>query len=144
MDIGPSGMTVQAIGCSVNGAQSGGTTTTTLGLYGDDGSNRPNLSNLIFSGTVTLTATGNRTAAITPTFLPYGRYWSAFLYVVSSAPTTAATCFGINNNAPLMYTANIAGIVRGLQITGQSSLPSTGTLTLNGGGNVIIVELQTA
>lgn len=133
---------LQSLGCNVTTAQVGGTTTTTLGLYGDDGSGgAPNFAGgLLASGTVVLTTTGVKTAAITYTPTP-GRYWSAFLWVASVAPGTVPILTCATNATSLWCpNANFPTVIRCFTLTGLSALPTTAqTLAGNGGSTGVIV-----
>lgn len=126
-------LTVRALGISVTAAQSGGTTTLSVGVYRDDGTlGNPLLPpGPVASGAVAaLTSIGNRTVAVSTTLSP-GRWWLASLYVVTSAPTTAATVAAYNGNiglaTPIPNGSALTLNSRCRQLTGQSALPTSGT-----------------
>lgn len=147
LDVGPEEQSYTALGVAVTTAQVAGTTTTTLGAYRDDGSGgRPNLvGGPVVSAAVTLTATGNRPGAVTWNPQP-GRWWLAFLYVASVAPTTAPQVSGIANAAPVLWVPSagaIGGSVRGLTATGLTVLPTT-QVALTPATTITVVAAQSA
>lgn len=152
VDVGPAATAYAALGVGVSATvQVAGTTTTTLAVYPDDGTGaRPQCAGgPIASGTVTLTAANNRTVAISTTLQP-GRYWLAFLYVESVAPTTKAQVYMITNavTGPIASSSVIGNIVgRGWLITGATVMPTTdvrSSMTSIGGTQAPIVALQAA
>lgn len=129
-DVGPMPDAFSALGVGVTTAQVSGTTTTTLAVYPDDGTGgQPRtVGGPIVSGTVTLTATGNRSAAVA--WNPdAGRYWLAFLYVATAAPTTAPLVQAITNGTSLWQTTIGGNPTRGLSVAAQTAMP-TGAVTL--------------
>lgn len=144
-DIGPNSMTLQSIAVNVNTALVGGTTTTTLALYSDDGTGGfPLLTSggLLQSGTVVLTSVGKATLS-SSLVLTRGRYWGAFLYNETSAPSTAAILATYSNAAPALWLPNgftLGSASRALTLTGQTSMPTTAqTLSVSNTGQVVPV-----
>ncbi len=141
-------LSVNAIGCYCSTAAVAGTYTVTLGVYADNGSGSgPDLSNLIASGTITPTSTGNKWATITTqTF--NGRYWLAFLYYQTVAPSTVPQFFcannTVNNTVGVNSGNNIGAAVRGLALTGQTALPSSGSPSISGSSDIICCALRAA
>lgn len=128
-DIGPLPMTIDALGISVTTALVAGTTTTSVGLYKDDGSGGyPDTTSggRIGSGTLTLTSTGIKTVTVSATLAP-GRYWTGFLYVQTVAPTTAAVVSRASaaGNLWQLGSATSWTHARGLVLTSQTVLPTT-------------------
>jgi hypothetical protein len=151
IDVGPGSKRFSNIGCGVSTAQVAGTTTTWLALYPDDGTGgMPQCAGgPIAFATVTLTATGNRTASL-PLSLPPGRYWGTFLYVASVAPTTAPQVYMMGNavQGPVASTNTIGNTAgRGWVVGGQSALPAAdirSQLLPSTGTRAAIVALQAA
>jgi hypothetical protein len=149
--VGPVPVSYQSLGVGVTTAQVGGTTTSTLGLYKDNGSGGlPNLvGGPLYSGTVTLTATGNQFSALTMTNL-LGRYWMAFLYFESVAATTKPSHNMITNSSPAMWLASsitIGTSSRALQVTAtaQTALPTTQVaITPVGGSQAAVIAARAA
>lgn len=129
-DIGPNSMTITGISAAVTTAQVGGTVVNSLGLYLDDGSGGyPDMTNAtgkIGSGTFVATSLGIKTVSISATLTP-GRYWTAFLYYASAAPTTAPqfTRASAAGNLWEASTATAWAHRRGIAIASQTALPTT-------------------
>jgi hypothetical protein len=153
-DVGPVTKTYSNIGVGVGTAQVGGTTTTTVGVYPDDGTGAYpfTLRGPTFSGTLTLTATGNRTASLSSLALAPGRYWLAFIYVASVAPSTVPTVNTLNNavNMPISTGLTIGSATsRGWFVASQTVIPAAGTdirasLGSASGSQAVVVALQAA
>lgn len=147
-DVGPLPFIMQSIRINVVTAQAGGAANTTLGLYRDNGTGGMPLltaAGLVTSGVVSVTVTGNQdlTAAFT---LGPGRYWGAYLYSVTTAPTTAAVVASINSCVSLwLPNANALGTaVRGLIVNGLTALPTASQAPGVTGGNVPTLGLRAA
>lgn len=125
-DVGPNAGAYNALGVNVTTAQVGGTTTTSLAIYPDDGSGgRPNLAaGPITAATATLTALANRAAAVTWNPAP-GRYWLAFLYVQTAAPSPLPQLSFINSGLAWMPQSTLGTPGLGYTVSGQSALPVT-------------------
>ena len=143
-------LTANAIGFNQSVVAVGGSSLVTVGIYGDDGTGmRPNLADLRASGTLnpTTAGTGNKWVTIANTEL-HGRVWLAFLYVASSAPSTAPQFLCVNNNVMGAIGPNsavpIGTTLRGLALTGQTALPGTGTPVGSGNADVITMALRAA
>lgn len=147
LDVGPTAKAFTALAVAVSSAQVGGSTTTTLGLYPDNGSGGlPNLvGGPIVSGTIPMTPVGNATfTPASPFTLAAGRYWMAFLYVVTTAPTTVSTVrvFSTGTSIWISSASTIgAAITFGLSSIGQTVLPTTQiTLSPNAGPPVVAAK----
>ncbi len=147
VDVGPRGLSAAALVVSCSAAEVGGTTSTVLGVYPDDGSGGlPDCSNgPLVSGQVTLNATGVRSVAVSET-LPPGRYWAACGYFVTAPPGTLpkVTCNNQSSSSVTLWNQAFPAIVRYLFLAGRTSLPlappsgfSCGT---DGGGIVVGVR----
>ncbi len=147
VDVGPRGLSAAALVVSCSAAEVGGTTSTVLGVYPDDGSGGlPDCSNgPLVSGQVTLTATGVRSVTVSKT-LPPGRYWAACGYFATAAPGTLpkVTCNNQSSSSVTLWNQAFPAIVRYLFLSGRTSLPlaapsgfSCGT---DGGGIVVGVR----
>lgn len=129
-DVGPVAKSYSNLGVGVTTAQVAGTTTTTLGVYRDDGSGgQPLLAGgPLVSTTIVLTATGNAKGAVTWAPAP-SRYWLAFLYVATVAPTTSAQVTAVTNSSPSLWLTSTltlgTTLGRALQVTGLTALPTT-------------------
>jgi hypothetical protein len=139
LDAGPNFKSYDTLLCNNTVAQVAGTTVTTLALYADNGTGGlPNLvGGPLFSGTTTLTATGNHSVSLAMNNLR-GRYWMAFLYTASVAPTTAATMTVVGNASPALYLDSGVAIGtsgRALQATGQAAMPTTQIALTTAGGS---------
>jgi len=141
-DVGPASKQFNALGVGVTTAQVAGTTTTTLAVYPDNGTG--GLPNLVggptATGTVVLTTAGNASATIAST-LAAGRYWAAFLYVASAAPTTAPQVNAIATGPSLWIpsTTTIGTTSRGLTAAGLSAMPTTQIALSPTGSTVVAV-----
>jgi hypothetical protein len=131
----PDTLTIQSAACHLSTAASGGAGLgLTMGLYRGTGFGAPDLSQLVFSQSLTdaLTATGRKTVAASAT-LTAGTYWTAFLYRWTTAPSTGPNFVGAANPTSVLWipdaTAFTAGPMRCLTLTGQSALPTTNALT---------------
>lgn len=151
--IGPTGWTADTIHWKVTTAQSGGTITYSLGLYGDDGSGWPATAGgplASVSGTTLLTTAQVATGTFaTPLTMSPGLYWAASLSVQSAAPTTAPALQSmINTTYPLAMNSltNFGTPIRGYALTGLSALPTTATapasMSLVGGNDLPILYLH--
>lgn len=151
-DIGPASMTISALGISLTTIQVGGTAVTSLGLYKDDGSGGyPDMTNAtgkIGSGAVTMTG-GTvptiRTLSLSATLTP-GRYWTAFLYYASVAPTTAPQLCRASAAGNLWEAASATQWAhrRGLTIASQTALPTTQVTLVPTNNQCALVGIQRA
>lgn len=125
-----------AIGTSI--AQSGGTTTCSLGVYSSlaDLSGPNCVPGPIVSGNVTLTtAAGTLTTSVS--WSPaVGMYWLAVLYRETVAPTTRATIYCVSASLAWVNPTNVATVVgsvhsRFIAATGQTALPTGSQPTLS-------------
>jgi hypothetical protein len=124
------------------------TVTTTGALYFDNGTmGAPDFTkrvgNII---TFDSTSTGNKYVAFSSvqTLAP-GRYWAAFLYTASVAPTTAPQFTCVTGALSLPYSgATAAGTqVKTYQVASLAALPTTAqTLAANGGNVAPVVALR--
>ncbi len=126
LDVPMRPLTIQALGCSVNTALVGGTVVATIGLYPDDGSGGlPDCTRLLVSGAVSLTSTGKKTVASSLT-LPAGKYWGAFFYSASVAPTTAPQVSGVVTGLRTWASdANWDIVQRAPFLASETALPTT-------------------
>lgn len=122
IDLEP-GKTYTSLAVGVSVAQIGGTTTTTLALYTDSDGTPLLTGGPVASCTPTLTSTGNRGAAITFTATQQ-RYWAAWLYTESVAPSTRATVYAYASGQAIS-TATIGSVPRGRYTTGLAAMPTT-------------------
>jgi hypothetical protein len=134
--IGPSGFTVDQAAIRMSTPQSGGTTTAYVAVYGTDQYGLIDTSQrLMLSNSFVLTTSAATIYATfpTPTFLPIGLYWVAYLYVQTSAPTTQALVVGINNSTWAL--PNLSGVVgtsvRGYYYNTTVSTPPTTAIAFN-------------
>jgi len=144
--------TYDAIGLKTDAAQTNdGTVACTLAVYGSDANGNPDTTSVIRSGSVTLTAVGMRSAVFGTTWsvASPGRYWVGCLYVVTAAPTTAATVRLISNCTypiPVSDATSIGSRPRGWQRTGITALPtdafSTASWTTSTSSDVPTVGLR--
>lgn len=130
----PSG-TYDSLAASVTVAQVGGSASTTLALYPTDpvtGFPDTTVAPLI-QGTILTTATGSKTTTAAPVVLAAGRYWTCHLYLVTTAPTTAATlqCNVNNIDPPPSNGWRTPNNYRGWVRTSQTALPTTAFTTSN-------------
>lgn len=146
----PYAMTVDALVCNVGTAGVGGTYTVHLGLYPSDAEGMPLLTNgpVIPATALVTSSTGIKTQTITPVALKAGRYWTASLYVVTSAPSTAPQLHG-NSNA----TASVprptsqgpsGGAIKGYYVNAQTTIGAVAspTFTVIGDNSCVLVGLR--
>lgn len=147
IDVGPKPLSIQSIGVNVTTARVGGTVTEAVGVYADDGGGgHPLLTGgPLVSGTLAaMTSTGTKVATVSKVLQP-GRYWLAFLYASTVTPSTVPQVTALGNQSrpiPLSNGIAIGTDVRGWSMTGQTSLPSSGTLAVIGGNTAVCVAVR--
>ncbi|MGG5257437.1 hypothetical protein [Phycicoccus avicenniae] len=136
-----------ALVAQVTTAQSGGTVALTLGVYGSD----PDTGLPVLAGgpirsaaSPALTSTGNRITTFTAWTPTPGLYWLAALYVQTAAPTTVPQFAKIANHIrlPGLTTTVLSQTVRGYSMTGQTSLPSSGTISEETGTRCLLLGIR--
>jgi hypothetical protein len=148
VDVGPNPQTMKGIGVNVTTAYVAGTAviTVTLGLYKDDiTGGKPDLPQLLYSGTIDASATGIKLASFpSDLILNPGRYWLAFLYVASVAPTTAPSFTCVTAALPLPLPGGTApGTLARAYTFAGTALPTTvQTLGVHGGSVCPVVALR--
>ncbi len=143
IDIGPAGLTLQSIGVNVTTARVGGTVVEKLGLYSDNGSGGAPLvtsGGLLASGSINLSTLGVKTVSTSLT-LTEGRYWLAFIYYASVAPSTAPQTTCCTNAVTLWCpNTNFPAVCRYLSTAGLTDLPvgsQAPTITADSNGSVL-------
>lgn len=135
------------VGVTVQQVTGSGVTYVRTGVYGSRTDGFPDLTNLLASSTdMVLFSGSNKSGTIDVTLSP-GRYWNAFLWVATVAPTTVPQVFGINPGLILPHAAatQVGTAVRGYSATGQTALPTTQiTLSPEGGNTAVAVYAQAA
>lgn len=147
-DVGPlpQRYTAQAVGVTTQQVAGTGSTVRT-GIYRTRNDGVPDLAfgPLATTTNMNLLATGWRYGALDIT-LPPGRYWNAFLWFASAAPSQYATVYGINPGLMLPHVSTLAPgtAVRGYSASGLSALPTTQIALANeGGSTAVAVYCQT-
>lgn len=140
---------VKGIAANCSTAGSGGSYTVTLACYKDNGRGTgPDISSgPILSGTIATATTGSRVATATQTTLN-GKYWLAFLYYVTTTPTTAPQFSTVANNVMntngLVSTWTMSNVLRGFTLAGQTDMPTSGTPAGSASTNIVLLGLQSA
>lgn len=129
-DVGPASKSFNGIGVGVSVAQVAGTTVTRVGIYNDDGSGGyPKLTGgPLQEGSIVLTTAPSNPiyAPASPFVLAPGRYWLAFQYSQSVAPTTMPQVMTINS-ATTMW--QVPGSLIGSTTNRGMTASQTGPLT---------------
>lgn len=128
-DVGPNATSFDQLLISVSTAIVGGTYVCKAAAYPDDGSYAaPLLSGgPLVSGDLDLSATSVRTATVAWNSVPVGRYWLAFFYYASVAPTTNPQPFCVSSGLALPSSSSPGSTCRALILTGLTALPTSGT-----------------
>lgn len=147
VDIGSQPLSIQSMGVNVVTARVGGTVVEKVGIYHDDGTGgHPLLSAGAFiNGTLAaMTSTGSKVTTVSGVLQP-GRYWVAMLYVETVAASTHPALTGISNQSrpiPLSNGIAIGTDVRGWAMTGQTTFPTSGTLSVVGDNTTVVVAIR--
>lgn len=144
------GMSFDQLAVGTTVAQSGGTTTCTLAVYPSlaDGSGPFITNGPIVSGNITLTATAGTLTTSISWSPAVGLYWAACFYRETSAPTTRASIYMVQNSAPTWTSATSAVVgasgARYMSQAGQTALSTTqpGTFGAGSGTTAPVVALH--
>lgn len=151
--VGNNGYTVDSMYINISTAQSGGTVSFQVALYGDDGTGWVDGTNRIIAPqSFTLTSTGNIASATlgTPVVLAAGRYWIMTVYTNTTTPTTVPQFACLNNviwSLPIHTSTTLGTAIRGFSWVGNTTFPTTtvsrtSTYTESGSAAIPLVGLH--